>query len=50
MMVVAGEILEDGDAELELPDQAPELCPEELVEVEAKSIETEIKRLVERVC
>ena len=48
-MVVAGEILEDGDgdADLELPDQPPELGPDKLFEVEAKSVETEIKRLVE---
>ena len=46
-MVVAGELLEDGDADLELPDQPPDLGPDELFEVEAKSIETEIKRLVD---
>eukprot|EP00435_Cladocopium_sp_Y103_P034981 s351_g9.t1 len=46
-MVVAGELLEDGDADLELPDQPPELSPDELFELEAKSIETEIKRLVD---
>ena len=46
-MVVAGELLEDGDADLELPDQPPTLSPDELFNVEAKSIEKEIKRLVE---
>ena len=46
-MVVSGQILEDGDQDLEFPSQPPELSPHELFEIEAKSIETEINRLLE---
>ena len=44
-MVVSGDLLEDGD--LELPDQPPDLTPDELFQVEAESIKTEVQRLVE---
>ena len=46
-MVVGGELLEDGDQDMEFPDKPPELSPDELVEVENKAAETEIQRLIE---
>ena len=46
-MVVSGDLLEDGDGDLELPAQPPDLAPDELFQVEAESIKTEMQRLVE---
>ena len=46
-MVVAGEILEDGDQDLEFPDKPPELSPDEIFEVEAQAAEKEVMRLIE---
>ena len=46
-VVVAGEVLEDGDMDLQFPDQPPDLSPDELFEVEAQSIKKELTRLVE---
>eukprot|EP00435_Cladocopium_sp_Y103_P055796 s2101_g18.t1 len=46
-MVVQGELLEDGDIEMEFPDKPPELTAEEMFEVEAKAAELEVTRLVE---
>ena len=46
-MVVSGDLLADGDADLELPEQPPDLTPDELFQVEAESIKTEVQRLVE---
>ena len=46
-MVVSGDLLEDGDGDLELPAQPPDLAPHELFQVEAESIKTGMQRLVE---
>ena len=46
-MVIAGELLEDGDLDLTFPDRPPDLDPETLFEIETKAVETEITRLVE---
>ena len=46
-VVVAGELLEDGDLDLTFPDRPPELDPETLFKVESKAVETELMRLME---
>eukprot|EP00435_Cladocopium_sp_Y103_P043786 s1727_g12.t1 len=46
-MVVGGELLEDGDVDMEFPDRLPELTIEEMWGVEAKAAELEVTRLVE---
>ena len=46
-MVVAGEVLEDGDQDLEFPDKPPELSPDEMFEVEAQAAEKEVMRLID---
>lgn len=45
-LVVEGELLEDGAADLSFPDQPPELTADEF-EVEAKAAKVEVTRLVE---
>ena len=45
--MVSGEVLEDGDMDLQFPDPPPDLSPDELFEVEAQSIKKELTRLVE---
>ena len=45
-MVVGGELLEDGDESIELPDQPPELSPEELADVEDEATVEEVQRLI----
>ena len=46
-MVIAGELLEDGDLDLTFPDRPPDFDPDTLFEIETKAVETEITRLVE---
>ena len=46
-MVVVGEVLEDGDQDLEFPDKPPELSPDEMFEVEAQAAEKEVMRLID---
>eukprot|EP00435_Cladocopium_sp_Y103_P052141 s939_g16.t1 len=46
-MVVQGEILVDGDLDMEFPEKPPELSPGELAEVEAEAANVEIMRLIE---
>ena len=46
-VVVAGELLEDGDMDMEFPDRPPDLSPDELTEVENQAAELEIKRLID---
>ena len=38
-MVIAGELLEDGDLDLTFPDRPPDLDPETLFEIEIKAVE-----------
>ena len=45
-MVVAGELLYDGDEGLEFPDQPPELPEAELAEIEDEATKEEIQRLI----
>ena len=45
-MVVAGELLYDGDESLEFPDQPPELPEAELSEIEDEATKEEIQRLI----
>ena len=44
---MAGELLEDGDMDMEFPDRPPDLSPDELTEVENQAAELEIKRLID---
>ena len=46
-MVVNGEILADGDLDMEFPDKPPDLGPDELAQVEAEAAQTEILRLID---
>lgn len=46
-VVVAGELLENGDMDMEFPDRPPDLSPDELAEVENLAAETEINRLID---
>ena len=46
-VVVAGELLEDGDMDMAFPDRPPDLSPDELAEVENLAAETEINRLID---
>ena len=45
--VVGGEVLEDGDLDLEFPDKPPELNAYDLFEVEANAADTELLRLID---
>ena len=45
-MVVGGVLLEDGDESIELPDQRPELSPEEVADVEDEATVEEVQRLI----
>ena len=46
-MVVAAELLPDGDESLEFPDQPPELTEAELAEVEDEATKEEIQRVID---
>ena len=46
-MVVGGQLLEDGDLDLEFPEKPPELDYDQLFEVGSKAADTELLRLID---
>jgi hypothetical protein len=46
-MVVEGQLLEDGDLDLDFPEKPPELDYDQLFEVDSKAADTELLRLIE---
>ena len=46
-MVVGGELLEDGDLDLEFPEKPPDLDYDQLFEVDSKAADTELLRLID---